>query len=77
VSVDKKAVVATKNYDTSYCHDKHDLAIWNKFATSPNLKVQALHALFLGLCIKVEHHDLTTDQAQLIFETSKKRLLRK
>ena len=77
VGVDQKNIALTKNYDTSYCHDKEDLAVWNSLAKSPNLKVQELHALFLGLCTKVEKHDLTTDQAQLIFENSKERLLRK
>ena len=77
VSVDKKAIAASGNYDTSYCHDKEDLAIWDSLSNSPNLKVQELHALFLGLCIKVERHNLTTDQAQLIFENAKERLLRK
>jgi len=74
VHIDKKALAVSKNYNTAYCHDEHDLAIWNKLAKSSDLKVQELHALFLGLCTKVEHHDLTTDQAQLIFENAKKRL---
>ena len=77
VRIDKKSIALIKNYDTSYCHDKTELTIWNKLAKSHNLKVQELHALFLGLCIKVGHHDLTTDQAQLIFENSRKRVLRK
>ena len=75
VYVDKNALAVSKNYNTAYCHDEHDLVIWNKLAKSSNLKVQELHALFLGLCTKVEQHDLTTDQAQLIFENAKKRLL--
>ena len=77
VRVDKKSIALTKNYDTSYCHDKEDLAVWSRLSKSPNLKVQELHALYIGLCTKVEHHDLTTDQAQLIFENAKERILRK
>ena len=71
----KKELSFTNNYDTSYCHDPHDLAVWKKFSKSKELKIQELHALFIGLCKKVENHDLTTEQADYIFENARKRLL--
>lgn len=73
--LNKKEIANTNNYDTSYCHDKEDIKVWKKLAKSHSLAVQELHALFIGLCKKVENHDLTTDQAQYIFENAKRRLL--
>lgn len=64
----------SKNYDTSYCHNKHDLKIWAKNAKSKNPRVLEFHALFIGLCKKVEDKDLTTDEAQFIFHQAKIRL---
>jgi len=63
------------NYDTSYCHNKKDIAIWKKYQKSLNPNIQELHALFIGLCQKVKNRDLTTDMAQAIFEKEKYRLL--
>jgi len=64
----------TNNYNTAYCENKDDLKIWAKNAKSNNLKVQEYHALFIGLCQKVKNHDLTTDEAQIIFENARLRL---
>ncbi|MBC8237223.1 MAG: trypsin-like peptidase domain-containing protein [Helicobacteraceae bacterium] len=65
------------DYDTSDCENEDNLAIWNKHAKSSDLYIQELHALFLGLCQKINHRDLTTDEAQIIYESNYKRLFRK
>ena len=64
----------SNNYNTKYCHDENDLKIWKQNEKSSDLKVQEFHALFLGLCKKVENKNLTTDEAQYIFENTRKRL---
>ncbi len=65
----------SNNYDNSYCYDKHELSIWNKYAKSSNPNIQELHAIFLGLCQKVGNRDLTTEEAQYIFSRARKRLI--
>jgi len=65
----------SNNYDNSYCYDKHELSIWNKYAKSSNPNTQELHAIFLGLCQKVGNRDLTTEEAQYIFNRARKRLI--
>jgi len=62
------------NYDTSYCHNENDLRVWKVNENSPDLKIQEYHALFVGLCQKVQKKNLTTDEAQYIFESTKVRL---
>lgn len=64
----------SNNYDNSYCYDKDDLKIWTKNAKSKDPKVQEFHAIFIGLCKKVGDRDLTTEQAQFIFEQTRTRL---
>ena len=64
----------SNNYDNSYCYDKDDLKIWAKNAKSKDPKIQEFHALFLGLCKKVENKDMTTEEAQFIFEQTRVRL---
>ena len=71
----KELLKGSNNYDYSYCENKDDLAIWNKNAKSDSLAIQEFHALFLGLCQKVKNRDLTTEEAQIIFEESRKRLI--
>jgi hypothetical protein len=65
----------SNNYDNSYCYDKNELSIWAKYAKSSNPNTQELHALFLGLCQKVGNRDLTTEEAQYIFNRARKRLI--
>ncbi|MEA2019074.1 MAG: serine protease, partial [Campylobacterota bacterium] len=67
----------SNNYDNSYCYDKNELKIWAKYAKSKNPKTQEFHALFIGLCKKVEDRDLTTEEAQLIYNQTKTRLFGK
>ena len=65
------------NYDNSYCYHKDDLKIWNAHAKSYDFKIQEMHALFIGLCKKMDNKDLTTEQAEFIFEVSRIRLFGK
>jgi len=63
------------NYDNSHCYDKADLKIWANNAKSKDPGIQEFHAIFIGLCKKVEDRDLTTEEAQLIFESARTRLI--
>ena len=67
----------SNNYDHSYCYDKEDLLVWDKFSTSDDLRIQEFHAIFLGLCEKVKRKNLTTEAAQYIFEETRTRLFGK
>lgn len=64
----------SNNYDNSYCYDEDDLKLWKRYAKSDDPKIQEYHALFLGLCQKVEDRDITTEEAQYIFERTRQRL---
>lgn len=64
-------------YDTNYCYNKDDSKVWREHAKSKDLKIQELHALFKGLCNKVENRDISADEAQFIFESARYRLLEK
>jgi hypothetical protein len=68
--------VNNKNYDTSYCDNEYDLQQWERLRKLSDLRIQKLHALFLGLCQKVKNRDLTTDEAQYIFEEERQKLLK-
>lgn len=64
-------------YDSRYCHDPEPLETWrslvDKNSDSDQIGVQ--HALWIGLCVQVEAHDMTTDRANRIFETFRSALL--
>jgi hypothetical protein len=59
------------------CHDVQSWREWEALvARNPaSHALQTLHALRLGLCLKVERQDLTVDQATVIFETARQALL--
>ncbi|MFT5662164.1 MAG: hypothetical protein ACI9TV_002812 [Sulfurimonas sp.] len=65
------------DYDNSYCYNEDDLKIWNQYAKSYDFRTQEMHALFIGLCKKMKNKDLTTEQAEFIFESSRVRLFGK
>ena len=63
----------------NYCNDPES---WQEYealvAKYPNdLDVQALHALRIGLCFKVERGDLTVEQATDIFENAREAIIEK
>jgi len=65
-----------KNHDTSYCNDPEQLEAWRKITQTTNLEIHKLHAIFIGLCQKVKNRDLTTDEAAVIFDSTKEEIAR-
>lgn len=57
-------------YNADYCHDPAELKKWDHLLNSnPDSEpLVALHALWIGLCVKVEARQLTTLQANQIFD---------
>ncbi len=63
------SAVASK-YNTDYCRDPAELQKWEMMLTNdPDSEpLAAIHALWIGLCAKVEARQLTTMQANRLFE---------
>jgi hypothetical protein len=63
--------------EVNHCHDKQAWEPWNEtVAKSPDdLDLQFLHALWLGLCQKVERQEITVPQATELFERARTRLM--
>jgi hypothetical protein len=59
-----------KAEEKNYCEDTDANKQWEVLIQKnpDNLQFHALHALRLGLCLKVDRSDLTIDQATEIFE---------
>ena len=57
-------------YNAEYCHDPVELQKWEQMLTNdPDSEpLAAIHALWIGLCVKVEAQQLTTMQANRLFE---------
>jgi len=68
---------AADDYDNGYCKDPVELQKWDNLLTeNPDSDdIVALHALWIGLCLKVGDHKLTTERANNIFENFKWRLI--
>jgi hypothetical protein len=66
-------VGASDEYDSRYCKDPVELQKWaNLLEKDPDSDaLAAIHALWVGLCAKVEAHNLTTERANKIFEDFK------
>jgi len=66
-------------YNNNYCHDPDELARWQRILknNAGNDEVQALHALWLGLCVKVEYRQMTVNRANEIFEKARTDLVKK
>lgn len=64
---------AADNYDNKYCKDPAELQKWtDMLEKNPDSDVvAALYALWVGLCVQVEMHNLTTERANRIFEDFK------
>ena len=64
---------AADPYDSKYCHDPAELQKWaNMIEKDPGSDaLAAIHALWIGLCAKVEARSITTNRAQTIFEDFK------
>ena len=61
---------AADDYDNKYCKDPVEHEKWERMLqNNPDVdEYQALHALWIGLCLKVETHNLTATRANKIFE---------
>ena len=65
--------------DETYCDEVANWQDWEERITkSPNdIALQTLHALWMGLCVKVQRHELSVDKADDIFEQVRRGLVRK
>ena len=65
-----EATAIADEYDTSYCHDPVELQKWEQMLINdPDSEpLAAIHALRIGLCVKVEAKQLTTNQANRLFD---------
>jgi hypothetical protein len=63
----------------NYCRDKESWKEWDALVEkNPNdMEVQALHALRIGLCAKVDRGGITLEQATRIFESIREGLVEK
>ncbi|MBN1832559.1 MAG: hypothetical protein JW896_10655 [Deltaproteobacteria bacterium] len=62
-----------------YCSDPESWEEWEELIEKyPNdSDIQVLHALRIGLCLKIERGDLTVEQGTDIFEKARKAILEK
>ncbi len=63
----------------NYCHDQESWKEWDALVErNPNdIEVQALHALRIGLCVKVDKGEITLDRATEIFESAREAIIQK
>ena len=63
----------------NYCKDKESWKEWDALVErNPNdMEVQALHALRIGLCVKVDRGGITLDRATEIFESAREAIIQK
>ena len=63
----------------NYCHDEMSWKEWDTLIeNNPNdMELQALHALRIGLCVKVDRGEITLDQATEIFESAREAIIKK
>ncbi len=63
----------------NYCLDQESWKEWDALVErNPNdMEVQALHALRIGLCVKVDKGEITLDKATQIFESAREAIIQK
>ncbi len=63
----------------NYCHDQESWKEWDALVEkNPNdMEVQALHALRIGLCAKVDRGGISLEQATEIFESAREAIVEK
>ena len=63
----------------NYCLDQKSWKEWDRLVEkNPNdMEVQALHALRIGLCAKVDRDEITLGQATEIFESAREAIIQK
>lgn len=71
--------VQAQDKEKNHCHDPESWTEWNEQLKTglKDMEFQTLHALRLGLCLKVERGDLTLDKATSIFEQARSTLIQK
>jgi hypothetical protein len=75
LSLSSLPIIAAENY----CTDPESWGEWEELvAKYPNdSDIQTLHALRIGLCLKIERGDLTLEQGTDIFEKARQAILEK
>jgi hypothetical protein len=65
--------------EENYCLDKQSWEEWENLIKKypDDIDIQTLHALRLGLCVKVERGDLSVQQATDIFEKARDNVIEK
>ena len=63
----------------NYCRDKESWKEWDRLIEKnpDDTEVQALHALRIGLCAKVDRGGITLEQATAIFESAREAIIQK
>jgi hypothetical protein len=63
----------------NYCHNQESWKEWDALVEKNpyDTEVQALHALRIGLCAKVDKGQITLEQATDIFESAREAIIRK
>lgn len=63
--------------DQNNCHDPSAWSDWEERSANNqgDVELQTLHALWMGLCAKIERGDLAFDQATSIFERARDALI--
>ena len=63
--------------DPNNCHDPSAWSHWEERTTQhpDDVELQTLHALWMGLCVKVERGAIAFDQATVIFERAREALI--
>ena len=72
-------IPSTPLAEKNYCHDPESKAEWEALVNKyPNdMGIQALHALRIGLCQKVDEDVLTVQEATNIFENMRQALIKR
>ena len=63
----------------NYCHDKKSWEQWQTLIekNSNDTEIQTLHALRIGLCVKVNSGEITLNRATDIFESAREAIIQK
>jgi hypothetical protein len=69
----------TEQEEKNNCHDPAAWADWNERVTKypDDKELQVLHALWIGLCVKVEKGEISFDDAMATFENARNALIQK
>lgn len=70
--------IANEATNRTYCDDEETKRDWEqRTAHSPDdRELQTLHALWLGLCVKIQRHGFATDEAINIFENMRQTFIK-